>query len=317
MTKATPTMIRRALAALLLAGVLVVLGVVIERVFMTPHGDSASLNGYSTANGANSANSKRTATLASTLVIEGTVEHRSPGGPWRRLGIGETVGIDDEVRTGSSSRARLQLGSQVTVELADNTNINVAQLSETLSRIRLHDGRVVSEVRATNGFLFRVQVQGNNSQAEASAGRFGVLRRNGNPATFAAEQGSVTVTGAGQSVTLKQGEQTVVADNEAPSAPTKLPNSLLLKLGKPPPSRLRERQVQVTGETSPGAVVTVGTNVVAPNETGQFKSTVALIDGPNEIRVQVEDVAGRKQTADIPRITVDSSPPPVSGKVVW
>jgi hypothetical protein len=317
MTGASHTMARRALMALLFACVLVTLGLAVEHLVMTPPKDSVSPNGHRTTDSANAANSKRRATMATTLDAEGAVEHRTPGETWRPLGIGEAVGIDNEVRTGPSSRARLQLGSQVTVELADNTGINVAQLSETLSRVLLQDGRVVSEVRAAEGFRFRVQVQGNNSQAETSAGRFGVLRRSGTPAAFAAEQGSVTVTGAGRSVTLQQGEQTFVADNDVPSAPTKLPSSLLLKLGRPPPSRLRARQVQVSGETSPGTIVTIGTTVTAPNESGQFKSTVALVDGPNEIRVQVEDVAGRRQTAKIPNVTVDSSPPHVTGKVVW
>lgn len=307
-------MARRTWVAVLVACVLVTLGFAVERLILAPPKDSESGNDPLTTN---KAAADRTATLATTLEVEGIVEHRTPGGAWRPLGIGETVGIDNEVRTGLSSRARLQLGTQVIVELADNTGINVAQLSETLSRVLLQDGRVVSEVRAAEGFRFRVQVQGNNSQAETSAGRFGVLRRNGTPAAFAAEKGEVTVTGAGRSVTLQQGEQTVVADNDAPSSPTKLPSSLLLKLGRPPPSRLRVRQVQVTGETSPGTVITVGTNVTAPNQLGQFKSTVALVDGPNEIRVQVEDVAGRKQTAKIQNVTVDSSPPHVTGKVVW
>ena len=317
MKRANHTMARRALLALFLTCVLVALGLAVERVIVVPGKVSGSPSTQGIADGANAANTKRAATLATTLEVQGTVEHRTPGGTWRPLAVGEAMDIDDEVRTGTASRARLQLGSQVTVELADDTGINIAQLSETLSRIRLQDGRVVSEVRGAKGFLFRVQVQGNNGQAEASDARFGVLRRSGVPAAFAAEQGSVTVTGAGKSVTLEQGEQTLVVDGEAPLAPTKLPSSLLLKLGRPPPSRLRTRQVQVVGETSPGAVVTVGTNVTAANESGQFKSTVALVDGPNEIRVQVEDVAGRRQTANVPTVTVDSSPPSVAGKVVW
>ena len=317
MTRAPHTMTRRALAALLLACVLVVVGLVVERVILAPRKDLGSLSGHGATDAANSANAKRTATIATTLEVAGAVEHRTAEGTWRPLGMGETLGIADEVRTGPASRARLQLGSQVTVELADETGINIAQLSETLSRIHLQDGRVVSEVRAAQGFRFRVQVQGNNGQAEASAGRFGVLRRGGAPAAFTAEQGSVTVTGAGQSVSLQQGEQTVVVDSGPPAAPTKLPSSLLLKLGKPPPSRLRTRQVQISGETSPGAIVTVGPNVVAPNGLGQFTSTVALVDGPNEIRVQVEDVAGRKRTAQVPTVTVDARPPLVAGKVVW
>jgi hypothetical protein len=317
MTRSPNTMTRRALVALLVAGSLVALGLVAERLFMAPRIDSRAPSSDGASGDVNRASTARAPIRATTLDVEGTVEHRTPGGVWYPLAIGASLDIYDEVRTGTSSRARLQLGSHVTVELADSTGINVAQLSDTLSHIRLQDGRVVSEVRAASGFLFRVQVQGNNGQAEAGVGRFGVLKRGNNPTAFVAEQGSVTVTGAGKTVTLAQGEQTVVADNQAPSVPTKLPTSLILKLGRPPASRLRDRSIQVTGVTSPGAVVSVGTNVVAANVSGKFQSSVALVDGPNQIRVHVEDALGREQSANLPKVTVDSRPPSVAGKVVW
>lgn len=251
------------------------------------------------------------------LEVHGRVEIKTPGGTWRPVAVGAAVGINDEVRTGPVSIARLQLGSQVTVELAEDTSINVAQLSQTLSRIRLQDGRVVSEVRAAKDFRFRVQVQGNNSQAETSSGRFGVMRRGAAPAVFAAEWGTLDVTGAGKRVTLQTGEQTQVIDNGAPSAPTPLPKSLLLKLGQPPPSRMRTRQFNAIGETSPGASVTVAAHRVTPDSSGRFTDTVALVDGPNEIVVQVEDVIGRKQTQRFPKVTVDARAPNVAGRVVW
>lgn len=46
---------------------------------------------------------------------------------------------------------------------------------------------------------------------------------------------------------------------------------------------------------------------------GLITSTVALIDGPNEIVVEVEDVVGRRQTAQLPTITLDDHAPPVMG----
>lgn len=308
---------KRLLAALLVACVLVAIGVLVERLLRAqdvgssePH--RGSYGAFATAEGP-----LPSAPLASTLETRGSVERRSDGGSWRTLTAGEPVDINDDVRTGSSSSARLQLGPQVTVELAESTGINVAQLSETLSRIRLQDGRVVSEVRSGAGFRFRVQVQGNNAQAESRAGRFAVLRRAGAPAVFAAEHGTVDVTGSGATVSLKPGEQTQVVDGGAPAAPTRLPTSLLLKLGRPPPSRLRARQVAITGETSPGAVVRVGSKVAAPDAAGKFATKVALVDGPNEILVEVEDVAGRRQRAKLPTITVDTRAPHVAAKVLW
>ncbi|MBN1605013.1 MAG: FecR domain-containing protein [Polyangiaceae bacterium] len=307
---------RRLLAAVFVACVLVALGMMVERALHQDADSAASRRGRHGALGT-AANPPPAERHASTLEVHGTVERRSEGGSWQSLNEGDPVDINDEVRTGPSSTARLQLGPQVTVELAGGTGINVAQLSETLSRIRLQDGRVVSEVRGGAGFRFRVQVQGNNAQAESGAGRFAVLRRAGAPAVFAAEQGTLDVTGSGDTVSLHPGEQTQVVDGGAPSAPTRIPTSLLLKLGRPPPSRLRTRQVAITGQTSPGAVVHAGGAVAAPDAAGQFSMTVALVDGPNEIVVEVEDVAGRRQQAKLPRITVDTHPPHVAGKVLW
>lgn len=307
-------MSKRLLLAILVAGVLAALGILSEHALPVFR---ASPNLASLTTTSDDSQAPRAATLATALEIDGTVEHRSPGAPWSPLVVGATVDISDEVRTGPSSRARLQLGPQVTVQLWDRTAINVAQLSETLSRIRLNDGRVVSEVRASKGFVFRVQVQGSSTQAETSAGRFAVLRRGEAPSVFAAENGTLNVSGASRSVNLVAGEQTMVADGSEPTAPMKLPGSLLLKLGQSPPALVRKRLAKIHGETSPGAIVSIGKQIVIPTATGRFTSTVALIDGPNEIVVEVEDVAGRKQVARMPTITLDGKAPRVAGKVVW
>lgn len=307
-------MAKRLMLAFLVTGALVTLGFLLEHALTLFH-PAPTLVNVSTIS--HDSQPQPAATLATALEIDGTVEYRSPGAAWHPLIVGSTIDISDEVRTGPTSRARLQLGSQVTVQLWDRTCINVAQLSETLSRIRLNDGRVVSEVRAAKGFVFRVQVQGSSAQAETHAGRFAVLRRSGAPSVFAAESGALNVTGATGSVNLAAGEQTLVADNSEPSAPMKLPSSLLLKLGQSPPALVRKRLAKVHGETSPGAIVSVGKQTVVPDAAGRFTSTVALIDGPNEIVVEVEDVAGRKQVARMPIIIVDAKAPRVAGKVVW
>lgn len=251
------------------------------------------------------------------LELKGTVEYRHAGGKWRTLEPGTPLDIRGEVRTGSGSMARLRLGSAVTVELADSTAINIAQLSETLSRIRLQDGRVVSEVDAERGVRLRVQVQGTDAEAETGSGRFAVMRRGNTPAVFASERGNLEVAAAGKTVDVRPGEQTVVSPGRAPSQPTRIPPSLLLKLGTPPPSRMRERKVLIAGMTAPGAAVRAGGSVATADSEGRFSNAVSLVDGPNEIVVEVEDVLGRRTRGALPRIVVDSSAPRVRGKVVW
>ena len=112
----------------------------------------------------------------------------------------------------------------------------------------------MSKVRAAKGYRFRVQVRGTDAVAETAAGKFAVVRRGGGAVTVAAQEGAVNVKAQKQDVRVQAGELSVVNPGSAPSPPSKIPISLLLKLGKPP-SRLRKRETEITGETAPGAVV--------------------------------------------------------------
>src|SRR5690606_9875718 len=131
------------------------------------------------------------------------------------------------------------------------------------------------------------------------------------------EHGTVAVSAAGKRIQLEQGEQTIVRPGAPPSPPMKLPASLVLKLARIPPSRLRGSTVEIAGETAPGAQVSIGSGVTAGDEEGRLASSVALVDGPNEIVVEVQDVLGRKNRARLPRIIVDARPPPPKSKAIW
>ncbi len=70
--------------------------------------------------------------------------------------------------------------------------------------------------------------------------------------------------------------------------------------------------------TSPGAVVTTSGQLLVPRKgSGRFTGVAALVDRPNEIRLEVENVAGRKQSVTLPKVIADANAPRVSGKVLW
>jgi len=246
----------------------------------------------------------------------GTLERRGPDGKWIKLLPGDEISAKDQIRTGEGATASIDLGDTVTVDVAEQTVLNVAELSSTLSRVRLDDGRIVSKVRGTKGYRFRVQVKGSDAVAETASGRFAVMRRSGGAVTVAAQEGAVNVKAQQQDVRVEAGEQSVVNPGSAPSPPSKIPTSLLLKLGKPP-SRLRKRETEIAGETAPGAIVTINGVHTTAGSDGSFARTVALREGANDIVVVVEDVLGRRKEAELPKITVDSRAPGVRGTVVW
>jgi hypothetical protein len=305
-------MAKRLSLALALVVVLVLLGVVVQWRWLAepapaPGGESAS------ASAARPAHER-------ILVREavGKVERRGPDGKWQALATGDEINPSDELRTGAQSSARLDLGLSVVVTVADETELNVGELSSTLSRVRLDDGRIVSEVRGSKDFRFRVQVKGSEAVAEAArGGKFAVLKRGEAGVTVASEQGSVLVVARNQGVRVGAGEQSVVEPGAAPSPPSRIPSSLLLKLGRPPLSRLQDSEIEVSGETNPGATVIIDGVAKVAGADGQFARAVTLREGRNDIVVTVEDALGRRREATLPNITVDRRAPGVSGKVVW
>jgi hypothetical protein len=248
--------------------------------------------------------------------VSGEVEKWSNGN-WMRVKRGELLTASDRVRTGPGGQAELELGPTVRVNVADLTELTIGQISESLSRVRLEDGRLASVVDGSEGFRFRVDVRGSDAVVETEDGEFGVLKRGDTPVTVASRTGNVRLVARGKLVELKAGEQSLVYPGEAPTPPTRLPSSLLLKLGKPPSGKLRNPELVVSGTVTPGTYVTVAGRPARVAPDGSVEQSVRLEEGVNVVEVKVEDVLGRQRTEHLPRVVVDSTAPPVSGKVTW
>jgi hypothetical protein len=260
--------------------------------------------------------------------LEGTVERQGADGSWSPVRQGEILHADDVIRTGTDATAEIELGSDVALTVARDTTVALGQVSQTLSRVRLDDGRLATVVRGGKDFRFRVEVRASDAVAESEAGEFDVVRRGSGPVGVAARSGSVELTSRGERVRVGEGEQSFAYPGEAPTPPETIPPALFLKLGRPPPELLHENEATIEGRTAPGAVVTIDgrPGPVAPD--GSFTRSVRLKTGANEIVVEVEDLLGRRAQERVPKITVvpagsSTGPSPagpdagLSGRVVW
>ncbi len=244
----------------------------------------------------------------------GTVEVRDAEGNWRRLHPGQQLKVDDVIRTAPNCRASLVLGENVVVEIAEATTLSVKQVSRTLSRVALDDGRVVSKVQGKSDFRFRVEIRNSKAVAETASGEFGVLKRGSQPTAVAAKTGSVDLRSERGSVKVNAGEMSTVSDRGAPAAPSKIPSSLFLKFA-PAPMVSNKKKFELKGTTTPGASVVVAGRRSTADARGKFTQRVALKQGENEILVVVEDPLGRRASA-APKITVRAGPK-VEGEVQW
>jgi hypothetical protein len=308
------SMARRVAGAFLIAAILVAVGLLVQRSFL---GDRGTGSGGAKAPGTDAGADARPPGPSRVTVASanGVLEKRSRGGGWTVLEKGAELDMDDEIRTGPDGSATLELGTSVTVHVSERTELTVAQVSNTVSRLRLDDGRLSSEVRGAADFRFRIEVRGTDAVAESSSGHFVTFRRGQGPVTVAATEGNVRVTAKQKTVEVAGGEQSVVPQGSAPAPPTKIPPSIFLKVGKPSQGKTPD-EASLSGQTLAGAVVSINGVDVPVQGNGEFATSVALREGDNDIVVKVEDPLGRTASQTLPKIRLDPKPR-VRGTVSW
>lgn len=58
-------------------------------------------------------------------------------------------------------------------------------------------------------------------------------------------------------------------------------------------------QIEVSGMASAGAVVTVNDNIIIVGADGQFKTTIALDEGPNLIEIIASNDSGSETSVEL------------------
>ena len=109
---------------------------------------------------------------------------------------------------------------------------------------------------------------------------------------------------------MRAGQQSLVRPGEAPSDPTPVPVSLLLKVQWPAAGTLRKRTVLLAGQVEPGTRLEVAGTPLSPDAEGRFRQTVELQEGRNDLRVRVRSVGGVVEE-EHRQVDVDTTPPRV------
>ncbi|OJH37045.1 hypothetical protein [Cystobacter ferrugineus] len=239
--------------------------------------------------------------------IRGTVEVRRGGGEWRGASVGEALRASDAVRTLAGSYAVLIGGEAVEVRMEPGTEVTVAELTDTLSRLLLGKGMTTMRVRSSSGapHALELTATGSDAVARSQGGAFTVSNNGAGTVALATLEGETTLSGQQRSVVVLAGQQSVVRPGQAPSAPAPIPASLLLKVNWPDRPR---RQILISGQTEPGTQVLANGEGVLPDAQGRFSFPLTLKEGSNPVRVQVRSVGGLRQEEQR-ALQVDTTPP--------
>jgi hypothetical protein len=253
--------------------------------------------------------------------VNGDVLLRRGGGEWVPLHSGDELAADDAIRTGEAGTVVMTLGTDITVQVDPLTEVRVGDIARSASGLDLAGGRINAVVKDSAGGLApkRLQVTFDGSDATASSGpgEFSAISAGDGHLSVASKSGNVLLHANGKTVTVGPGLESRVEPGLPPSAPEVIPPSLFLKLGAPGATIVKDKQMKVRGDSTPGSLVDVNGVRTVVSADGRFEAVVPLQEGSNKLHVQVRSVDGKTQAGALPEITVDTKPLDVTGKVDW
>lgn len=199
--------------------------------------------------------------------ITGAVDAGLPDGAWRRLSPGASLQAAERIRTGPDASAELAAGAGSHLSVGERTELTVRELSALVHGFQLTRGLLGVDYQPEGGR--RVRVEGAGAVAETTGARFHVAA-NGLAFAVASQEGSVDLSAGGARVTLGAGETSLSQAGAAPSPPRPIPTGLLLKIADA--SRLAPSAgcLDTTGQSEPGALVTVDGEPVPVGPDGRF-----------------------------------------------
>ena len=242
---------------------------------------------------------------------DGVVEIRLGDQQWRSAEVGEKIAPGSGVRTGPEGAAKLAYGEGLAAEVRSGTSLSVDRLDSEVARFVVKEGLVIVDLdeKKQGKRIVQLAAEGSDAILETRGGRVTMLNDGHGNVQAAVTRGDAVLAAGGEQVTLGAGEQSSVASGEAPSAPVKIPSSLLLKVKWPPPQTAKRRH-RISGNATPGSLVRVGKQIVAADADGRFTAVVDLSEGSNRLIVRAVDVVGRTEQNESPAIDLDTEAPP-------
>jgi hypothetical protein len=239
--------------------------------------------------------------------VRGAVEVRR-GGVWSPAQPGAPLRVTDAVRTRAGGSALLVGGPSLEVRMTPGTEVSVEELTDSLSRLLLGNGMATARVRGGAKQSFELKAAGSDAVARTDAGTFSMSNNGQGTVAVGTQEGEVAFVGQGKVVIVRAGQQSIVRPGEAPSDPTPVPASLLLKVQWPAAGTLRRRTLVVAGQSEPGTRLEIAGQPLTPDAQGRFEQKLELEEGANTLHVRAQSVGGTSQELHR-QVVVDTTPP--------
>jgi hypothetical protein len=189
-------------------------------------------------------------------------------------------------------------GERWEVRIEPGTEVEVGELSDSISRILLSTGMAHARVKGSNRHAFEVKASQGDAVARTDGGVFSISHNGEGTVAVGTQEGEVEFLGKGKVVIVRAGQGSIIRPGQAPSDPTPLPSSLLLKVALPASAIDKKRKIVVTGQTTPGSHVTVSGRKAPVDAEGKFKLPIVLGEGKHKIEVKAVGVGDQTAESD-------------------
>jgi hypothetical protein len=290
-------------AALVVGGGLFAAARVSRVLFERPERVPATLAGVT---GGASPDAGADASIFQVVASEGQVDAYRDG-RWLAIKQGDLLTRDDLVRTVPGAHAVLRLSAGGEIELREKVEIRLDRLSAAGSSVDLRHGKVVARVAAANDTL-AITARETTTSTEGPAHVVVQADEHGQ-VSVATLKGKARFASAGKTIEVPEGTETRSPRAGAPPEdPEKIPEEVLLQVVWPEGDH-RAETAQITGRAARASLVTINGAETAVGEDGRFSATVPLREGGNRVKVEAEDLAGRRREAAA-TLTRRSTKPP-------
>lgn len=219
---------------------------------------------------------------------------------------GDLLLADDVIVTAPGARVALA-GGGYEVVLEEGGRFGVEEIAAELSRFRLEAGLVSAQVAPGAGSALEI-ASGADAVTRTRGGELSVAR-SGEVTAVAVASGEAEVASAGRTVVLRGGQQSLARAGQPPTAPQRIPASLLLKVSWPDQLLTNQRRMVVRGRTAPGALVVLGGERVLVGPDGRFTQVVVLAEGRQHLSARAQAVGGLRAVSQGPPIVLDTRAP--------
>jgi hypothetical protein len=228
-------------------------------------------------------------------------------GRWIAIHQGDLLTRDDLVRTVPGAHAVLRLSAGGEIELREKVEIRLDRLSAAGSSVDLRHGKVVARVGAATDTL-AITARETTTSTEGPAHVVVQADEHGQ-VSVATLKGKARFSAAGKTVELPEGTETrSLRAGAPPEDPERIPEEVFLQVVWPEVDRKADT-AQIEGQVRPASLVTINGAEAAVARDGRFTATVPLREGGNPVRVETEDVAGRRRTAATTLLRRPTRPP--------